>query len=868
MIDADAGWFRRLEQSLEYATGFELFVFVGPAGLAQRGLLALAEQLGRFGQPRWHTLANDGLDRLFAGAEPGVLHLVHGLEHLPAAAARGLVARLNVSREQLRELGRPVFLWVPEGFYEEFLREAPDLFAWRSQVAVVSARDFEPEPEPEPPAKLAKPPRVYISYSHDSAEHRERVIELAQRLRRDGIDAWIDRFEPAPPQGWPRWMQEQLERADFILVVCTPIYRQRFEGSRTINWEGMLAVQLLYSLDFETIVPVMFEDHGDDAVPLALRPATHHRLPDDYAGLVRRLLRRSPGAPAPLAEAPRFAGMPDSPQIVDQVAALHDELNHRASAGEPTEDLRKAILELRRQLRSGPRSATGDTLAGRYELLEIAGSGGFATVWKAWDASADRLVAVKVLHGQWSRDHSKIARFDAGAQRMATLRHPAIVPILAPAQGDQSHHFFVMPWFAGGDLQRALSSGAIDRDVALLACARAIEGLIHVHDHGLVHRDIKPSNILLDDEHRGWLTDFDLVWSPDTTHGTRTGAGLGSFTYAAPESLRDAASVDARADLYGAAMCVLFVLLKRHPPPLVAATEPELLERLPCSEELRAAITGALAYKPDRRTTTGAQLVTAIREFVADPSSAPARARSTPWASEGEDQYGRWAMVRVAEVEQRMRWIGPGTFSMGSPASEPGRFDDEGPQHEVTLTAGYWLSETPCTQALWIAVMGDNPSRFPSPERPVEHLAWDDVQRFLDRLAQLLPGAPFGLPSEAQWEHACRAGTTSATYGPLDAIAWHWHNSGGTTQAVGRKQPNAWGLHDMLGNIWEWCSDGQRMFTHQPVSNPSGPKDRVRVCRGGSWGDDARFARSACRISYEPSYRYGSVGFRLVLAAS
>ena len=139
----------------------------------------------------------------------------------------------------------------------------------------------------------------------------------------------------------------------------------------------------------------------------------------------------------------------------------------------------------------------------------------------------------------------------------------------------------------------------------------------------------------------------------------------------------------------------------------------------------------------------------------------------------GEDRHGLFAAFAVGPpdraVEQRMRWIPPGTFRMGSPKTERGRWRDEGPQHDVTLSRGYWLGETPVTQALWVAVMGENPSRFrgEQPEdlqRPVERVSWDDCQGFLDRLNAQVPGLAARLPTEAEWERACRAGTTAATW--------------------------------------------------------------------------------------------------------
>ncbi|MCO6459716.1 MAG: formylglycine-generating enzyme family protein [Pirellulaceae bacterium] len=269
----------------------------------------------------------------------------------------------------------------------------------------------------------------------------------------------------------------------------------------------------------------------------------------------------------------------------------------------------------------------------------------------------------------------------------------------------------------------------------------------------------------------------------------------------------------------------------------------------------------------------------------------------------GEDQYGPWVQLRVADATQRLRWIPPGTFLMGSPDDEPGRWDDEGPQHQVTLTRGFWLFDTPCTQALWQAVIGTNPSRFRSPTRPVEKVSWEDCQQFLSKLRTLVPGLNVDLPTEAQWEYACRAGTTEATYaGPieilgennapiLDAIAWYSGNSGvdfdldqgadssswpekqhefdwAGTRAVALKRPNRWGLFDMLGNVHEWCSGTERRYRGTAITDPElepeseGGTAARRVFRGGGWDSNARVVRAANRHWHPPGYRHGHLGFR------
>ncbi len=276
------------------------------------------------------------------------------------------------------------------------------------------------------------------------------------------------------------------------------------------------------------------------------------------------------------------------------------------------------------------------------------------------------------------------------------------------------------------------------------------------------------------------------------------------------------------------------------------------------------------------------------------------RGFAPPWACAwGQDEYGVYACFRVGDVEQRMRWVAPGEFLMGSPKEEAGRFPDpEGPQHSVTLTTGCWIADTPCTQALWEVVMGSNPSDYVSPRRPVEQVSWTDVQEFIRRLNERVEALQAGLPAEAQWEYACRAGTTTATYAGdldilgernaprLDNIAWYGGNSGmdydlehgwdssnwkekqyehnrAGTREVAQKQPNPWGLFDMLGNVYEWCADGKRDYEAAVVADPVGQGSR-RVIRGGSWDGRARSVRAAYRGWDDPGYRNDNLGFRLI----
>ena len=221
-----------------------------------------------------------------------------------------------------------------------------------------------------------------------------------------------------------------------------------------------------------------------------------------------------------------------------------------------------------------------------------------------------------------------------------------------------------------------------------------------------------------------------------------------------------------------------------------------------------------------------------------------------------------------------VRWIPSGRFTMGSPSSEPDRYSDE-VQHEAVLTRGFFLAETECTQGQWEAVMGGNPSHFKGSERPVEQVSWGEAVEYCRKLTAkqrtegILPeGWEWRLPTEAEWEYAVRAGTTGARYGELDTIAWHGGNSGSETHRVSQKAANAWGLQDMIGNVWEWCADWSGDYSTGSVTDPTGPNSGSnRVGRGGSWGRGARYARAAFRSGDDPGNRYYSLGFRPALSS-
>lgn len=225
------------------------------------------------------------------------------------------------------------------------------------------------------------------------------------------------------------------------------------------------------------------------------------------------------------------------------------------------------------------------------------------------------------------------------------------------------------------------------------------------------------------------------------------------------------------------------------------------------------------------------------------------------------------------------RLVPAGTFTMGSPTDEPGRTSEEENQRQVTISESYYIQTTEVTQAQWEAVMGVNPSYFANcgDDCPVERISWDDIQDFLSELNKLRRReGTYALPTEAQWEYAARSGgetafanggiteTGSGYDANLDAMGWYRYNSNGTTHPVARKDPNAWGLYDMHGNVWEFVRDLHAAYPTDPGIDPTGASSgSSRVYRGGAWGSDAAECRSAFRSWHMPDVKYYVLGFRL-----
>ncbi len=310
-----------------------------------------------------------------------------------------------------------------------------------------------------------------------------------------------------------------------------------------------------------------------------------------------------------------------------------------------------------------------------------------------------------------------------------------------------------------------------------------------------------------------------------------------------------------------------------------------LMEAWPTDEDLEdwATRIKAVVAERDRRGRID-RLWADYRQRLADRELYRADRALASLGALGADTAGERAkLVRTVRLpgggDMRFRWIPPGEFLMGSPDSEAGRSADEA-RRRVTLSKGFWLGETEVTQAQWASVTGHSPSEFEGAKRPVENVTWRDVLGFINRMNEAAGRQRYRLPTEAEWEYACRAGAATPFYtgSRLSADQANYDGNypyGGGPKGVYRREtspvasfaPNAWGLYDMHGNVWEWIADRYAPYENGPVVDPQGAdliRYTERVVRGGGWGDFAERCRCAARFKKRPRDHFNVIGFRVV----
>ena len=527
------------------------------------------------------------------------------------------------------------------------------------------------------------------------------------------------------------------------------------------------------------------------------------------------------------------------------------------------------------------RLEVGDVVEGKYELVRLIGRGGMGRVFEVRHTLINRRAALKCLHAHLIQDQGIVTRFLHEAQAAAAIGSDYIVDITDAGVTAEGVPYLVMEYLDGEDLSDFIvRQGPLSPERAAHLVLQACRGLIAAHRKGIIHRDLKPENLFLrqvESRERVKILDFGMAKFLDLKL-TSSKDTFGSPYYMAPEQFFGARNVDHRADVYSIGV-ILYEMLTTDLP-------------------FKGSSVGELVYQvtmtsPPPPRELRPEIPIGLERIVLKALAAQVEARYQSMADLAADLSGMvkpsQAVVTLSEPD--VVEIPAGTFTMGSAETESGRYDDEA-AHEVTLTRPYFLFARPVTQAEWQAMMGSNPSHNVGLERPVDMVSWYDAVAYCNALsracdldeAYLLeelvgrPGEPgftakvtwkgpdnpgFRLPTEAEWEHACRAGCREQVYGVLHDIAWYRGNSPGASQAVGMKSPNDFGLFDMLGNVWEWCWDWYGTYPESSVIDPAGPTSGFgRVDRGGAWDSAAELCRCADRDGSLPAERHHNLGFR------
>jgi len=475
---------------------------------------------------------------------------------------------------------------------------------------------------------------------------------------------------------------------------------------------------------------------------------------------------------------------------------------------------------------------------GPYRLDSELGRGAMGVVFRGFDPAIGRPVAIKIVRvDQFATVNEKAEmrlRFAREATAAGKLSHPNIVTVFQLGeQGDLQ--YLVMELVDGWSLEKALSNGIPqDRGVYLSILSQVAGALDYAHSKGIVHRDVKPANIMVRRDGKIKITDFGIARIASQTV-TKTGFGMGTPFYMAPEQMQTA-RVNGRADQFSLAVMAYQMLGGRMPfiadnlPGLtykILNEEAQPLHELDRSFSPRTSdvLKKGMAKDPEQRFATCVAFIRGLSDSTLGPKVGDFK-------------------VNPRDGLKYM-WIPPGTFMMGCSPGDNQCYADEEPAHEVTISRAFWLGQTDVTQAAFQRVMNSNPSAFKGDNLPVEQVTWDEAQGYCQKIGGRLP-------TEAEWEYAARAGSPAARYGNLDDIAWYSGNSGGKTHEVGQKQANAFGLFDMLGNVWQWTADWYDAG------------HTMRALRGGSWLYNPRGVRVSYRSRLGPGYRFSDIGFRCV----
>ncbi|MEI6369262.1 MAG: SUMF1/EgtB/PvdO family nonheme iron enzyme [Nostocales cyanobacterium ELA608] len=526
----------------------------------------------------------------------------------------------------------------------------------------------------------------------------------------------------------------------------------------------------------------------------------------------------------------------------------------------------------------------------RYRPIKFLGEGGFGRTFQAIDEKRLNTPCVIKQFLPQQTGSAALAKatelFQQEAKRLQELgKHPQI-PDLEAFFPQDGRLYLVQDFIDGQNLLEEFENqGRLKEPQIRIILTELLPVLQFIHDNQVIHRDLKPENIIRSKNGQLFLIDFGVSKETSGTILTRVGTVTGTPGYAPPEQFRG--MVYHSSDLYSLAVtCVR--LLTGHFQKADGADELfdtrkmqwQWQKYVSLSQELTTVLETMLQDIPTRRYDSAAEVLAALanqKTIVIPTPINPPKPRANINVNINAQSSFTEDLGKGIKLE--MIAIPGGTFWMGSPANEAERDSDEGPQHQVTVP-NFFMGKYPLTQAQYQAIIGHNPYYFKGNNRPVENVSWDDAVLFCQKLSQRT-GKNYRLPSEAEWEYACRAGTkTPFSFG--DNITTDLVNYDGTypyksapkgkyreqTTDVGTFPPNAFGLYDMHGNVWEWCEDDwHENYIDAPTDGSawnSQSGSNTKLLRGGSWRSSAGYCRSARRLRFWPGFRNHVCGFRVV----
>ncbi len=535
----------------------------------------------------------------------------------------------------------------------------------------------------------------------------------------------------------------------------------------------------------------------------------------------------------------------------------------------------------------------------RYQCDRTLGQGGFGRTHLVRDRQRGnaKVVVKQFIPSEELRKSTgglqkALQLFHKESERLLQLdQHPQI-PILFEAFEEHKSHFLVQQFIDGQTLAEELEAQGKPFTEAQVRSLLLdlLPVLQFIHDRQIIHRDIKPENIMRRQvDNRLVLIDFGAAKMATQTELAKTGTTIGSAGYAAPEQSYGKATF--ASDLYSLGVVCLNLLTQMHPFDLYDGMNGtfawrDFLKNNPVGDSVASVLdklTKSLLKHRYRSPQDALKDLQQPTPAVASPTASSSPKSIAPSSSKNYTERLQAKGLFKQGVLLDMVHIPAGTFMMGAPDNEPEARNVEKPQHSVTVPE-FWIGKFPITQAQYKAIMGKNPSYFKGDHRPVEQVSWHDAVEFCQKLSAKT-GKQYRLPSEAEWEYACRAGTTTPFHfgqtltdklANYDATETYNNSPLGQyrrqTTEVGSFPANAFGLHDMHGNVWEWCLDHWHDNYNGAPSDGSawitGGDGSHRMLRGGSWFNDPRVCRSADRNRLNPGNRNSIIGFRVVVSSA